>query len=945
MLYFQPVISLTNASFAAVSCILPPDSLMITGFCGSLGYLEGQWDPVEPDGTGRFTYGKTGTNVPLVWDAIGWGEWWFGTRSYRISTDEAPQSGSNVWDMECLGDWEYHSLTITPFTVYAASCEAGHEPVSPTMCAPCPPGSSGPTTSTEKCTPCPASTFAPDSGSSACQACPSSLTSLQGASREDECYDATATTCSPGEGNIGWAANHAYHCDLSYPGRPGCQLYSDKTFPYCLLEEEFLDANGGGYVGGWWTSAFEWRECDPLLDNSVVCVSCNPGSYKPSTSAYRCTPCAGGTFNPERGSADRSACQACEAGKASVTSGASDPSVCVPCVEGTWAPAGSVTCGLCPLGTFNSVHGSGSITDCQACPDGMSSLSGATTASECFDDSGTFNLFVAEGSSNRVSTFSRSTFGFAPVFQGLPLNAPYSIVFISAIHFVVASTATDQILKFMYDGTYVGVFASVSEPRGLLLLPDLDPPQVAAAVTVTGDSYVGNWGEEVVPTEKKIVFLSADSGSAVGEVAIPLDAEVPYVVHDLAAVGGASDQLLVSLVSRNNGGEPRYMWLTCVPNTQCSDSPKQIGYFNDEVAADFTNPPRIAKISSRSTYFLTCGRSVYECQVSASYITGWSCPPCPVFISGLPVSSWMPGALLVDEKKEILFVSDVESSKIHSFDFDGQLIGTVTTPSAATSMAVKNGGYSPLAELTPPETTSTASTIGLTVSLRDRYGDPLPPNYDIAPEISRLSLTAYGSIQISDDVHIPVPIEGAVSLDAATVNITFAGEWRLELMENFALSSQHVGSSPLTFTVDPGPTALSACTLDYDSSITAGDSLTVTLKTHDEYDNPTDHAFDAFTAEVGGEVNDFSRSASGTYTLSHRFTQTGAEIFKVAGVGQFGLDVSPSLPDALSSVHNIKAGTELISEKEQRIDLRVFPKDQVRRMMRRQAKECGDRRG
>ena len=562
----------------------------------------------------------------------------------------------------------------------------------------------------------------------------------------------------------------------------------------------------------------------------------------------------------------------------------------------------------------------GGAAECTDCPvDRPWAPARATDESECmiFDDPGTFNMFVAEGSSNRVSTFSRSTFDFSPVFQGLPLNAPYGLIFISVIHFVVSSTATDQILKFTYDGTYVGVFASVNEPRGLLLLPDLDPPQVAAAVTV----------RTAQGTEKKIMFLSAGSGSAIGEVELAMSEALTYVVHDLAAVGGASDQLLVTLAHSTNGGMRRKVWLICVPNTQCSDPTKEIGFFYDIVAGDAGNPPRVAKVSSRSTYFLTCARSVFECQVGYDYDVTL-CPPCPVFISGLPVGSWMPGALLVNEKNELLFLSDVENIQIHSFDFDGKLVGTFTPPSAGTSMAFKSGSYSPLAELTPPETTSTASTISLAVSLRDCYGDSLPPDYDISPEMSHLSFTAYGTIQISDDVHIPIPIEGAVSLDAATVDITFAGEWRLELIENFALSSQHVGSSPLTITVDPGPTAFPACTLDYNSSVIAGDTLTITLKTHDEYNNPTDHSSDSFSTEVGGAVKEFSRSTGGTFTMSHRFTQAGAENFKIPAVGQFGLDVFPSVPDAPSSTHNIKAGTELVSETEQLLDLRVFPKDE-----------------
>ena len=79
------------------ACILQPDSLMITGFCDVLDHLEGRWDPVEPDGTGRFTYGKAGINWGLVWDSSYFG-WLFETATQtmgaRPSTDEASPSGA-----------------------------------------------------------------------------------------------------------------------------------------------------------------------------------------------------------------------------------------------------------------------------------------------------------------------------------------------------------------------------------------------------------------------------------------------------------------------------------------------------------------------------------------------------------------------------------------------------------------------------------------------------------------------------------------------------------------------------------------------------------------------------------------------------------------------------------------------------------------------------------
>ena len=185
---FEPVISLTNASLAAGSCILPPDSLMITGFCEELASYEGQWHPIEAGETGRFIYKMDGFLEPLAWwdvtKLLSAADWGFGFEKaalspWRLSTGETPPSG-RMWVMSCGGAWDYRILTITPFTVDAASCEAGHEPISPTMCAPCPPGSFSGTISTEKCDLCELTTFAPDSGSSSCQDCPSPLTSLPG---------------------------------------------------------------------------------------------------------------------------------------------------------------------------------------------------------------------------------------------------------------------------------------------------------------------------------------------------------------------------------------------------------------------------------------------------------------------------------------------------------------------------------------------------------------------------------------------------------------------------------------------------------------------------------------------------------------------------------------------------------------------------------------------
>jgi hypothetical protein len=221
------------------------------------------------------------------------------------------------------------------------------------------------------------------------------------------------------------------------------------------------------------------------------------------------------------------------------------------------------------------------------CPDGLHSLPGSTAASDCFDNSLTFNLHIVEAAANRFSSYSKAMSEFQPVAEGGQLTEPFAMVFISTTNLLITTIA--GVLEFRYDGTLVGLFAGLSNAGGLLLLPDL------GQVAVSSTKWTGNL------SEKRVLFFALREGinggalnevQAVGKVIIPLTATHPFYTEDVVRVGGASNQILVGL--RHETGATRKVFKCCIPNTDCTGDPQAlINYFSSEYSAD---PWRIAVI-------------------------------------------------------------------------------------------------------------------------------------------------------------------------------------------------------------------------------------------------------------------------------------------------------------------------------------------------------------
>ncbi|GMI19245.1 hypothetical protein TeGR_g2190 [Tetraparma gracilis] len=685
--------------------------------------------------------------------------------------------------------------------------------------------------------------------------------------------NSTTSTCLPGEGNVGWREDDPCACTLDAmvwngmewvdTGFPGCTSWEADAYQYQDFDNWCYPQNALRCTEIVYSlDTWQYKECDPEVDNSVTCRPCSPGTFSSSSSQAECELCPAGSFNPSTGSTSVSECEMCPAGTSSYLQGSPTSNNCQPCTRGSFSSAGAASCSPCPAGTYDSTRGAAaSLDDCAVCPDGLHSLPGSTAASDCFDNSLTFNLHIVEAA--RFSSYSKATSEFQPVAEGGDLADPFEMIFISTTNLLI--TAFDGVLEFRYDGTFVGLFASATFARGLLLLPDLG--QVAVSSTKqTGNQF-----------EKRVLFFALREGinggalnevQAAGKVVIPLTATHPFITEDVVRVGGASNQILVGL--RHETGNTRKVFKCCIPNTDCTGDPQAL--INNFFTDTSTHPWRIA---------------------------------------------------------------------IHAFDFSGTLISTASTPNAASGMAFKPGGFAPLATLSLPPAPSVIEPLKIEIVLRDRFDQPLPKHYDAEYETSNLAISARGSISVSDELEdLVIPLEGTIvytenATIEASVEVKFAGDWDIEILETSVLSSEPIAGSPLSINVRPGPTVASESTVDALPTVVAGGAFTVTVSTSDAFGNPTKREDDKFTAYIGDDVIPLAYSSE---THSHSFStaipKAGVYLYTVkdtagllVGGTQLGLQVVHGEVDATAS--SVSAGniTGIVSVADTPLSLQVFPRD------------------
>jgi len=196
-------------------------------------------------------------------------------------------------------------------------CKPGYR-LSGTSCIPCEAGTYSIALDTLQCTACDVATFSLG-GATACTSCHANSNASIGSSSQDACQ------CNPG------------------------------FFFLTLVENGLLDYN--------------------TVDNQY-CLPCVNGSYKNQSGNFNCSTCLTQYY-----SSDALSCNTCNYGYAPYAPNGTNSSVCVSCPPGSFKPTqSSGPCLPCAADTFSNVS---TASSCNSCPIGYRSLSGTVNSTDC----------------------------------------------------------------------------------------------------------------------------------------------------------------------------------------------------------------------------------------------------------------------------------------------------------------------------------------------------------------------------------------------------------------------------------------------------------------------------------------------------------------------------------------------------------------------------------
>ena len=476
---------------------------------------------------------------------------------------------------------------------------------------------------------------------------------------------------------------------------------------------------------------------------------------------------------------------------------------------------------------------------------------------------------------------------------------------------LVSFEDSNKIVEAKYDGTFLGTFANVPSPKGLLALPHLNPPQVA------------------VCSEDNVIFFGVSDREEVGRI------EGVYQAHDLAQI----DETTI-LISYKAGGSCYYagisaLMVACIHQTNCekdgdtkclSNHPESFVSDDD----DFVANPRITMAPAGTFFYFMVNSELYQCAVNvlltyAGMGGSFSAMCGSAFLTPPNDEPWNPTSFLADSEQPLLLVGDTENLKIHVFDpSHGTHIYSVLTPSPLNSLAFKPGIYAPLTEIGPSSATVATETITLPVIFFDRVGNPIPSsNYDAAYEVANLNATAHSTVSLPGMGAAEIAVHGDLHLNSNSsssatlaLDLSRAGSWTVSVFEDLRLFTEPVGGE-IELAVLAGPTDAASSEVEYNTTLVAGDGIIFKVLTSDVYGNPTIHDEHEFQLKV---ENDLTKAVSYQYLFSVVEKLTG----DLVGGMKFGVQVVPAEPDIKSCRHSLEGITTFDPSKGVKLNLQAF---------------------
>jgi hypothetical protein len=238
----------------------------------------------------------------------------------------------------------------------------------------------------------------------------------------------------------------------------------------------------------------------------------------------------------------------------------------------------------------------------------------------------------------------------------------------------VSDEDSSKLLKFAYDGTFLGEFApSHHHPS----------PKSMKELSLEGGKML-----LAVCTSVKVWFFDTHE-NAVGSINYPPQTEKARP-RDVVAWG--EGEVLVAAEWDPEGDGTGRIYKECLPLEGSACEGEHVLSVEDGSA-----PLKLARYSADS-FLLVGAMRLFECD--ASVVDGGegvrmveeSCrdfaqDPAP------EKGAWRPTAIVVDEQRELVLVSETTRFKIYAFDFLGSLIDEIDTPTTASAMAIKDGVY------------------------------------------------------------------------------------------------------------------------------------------------------------------------------------------------------------------------------------------------------------
>jgi len=507
----------------------------------------------------------------------------------------------------------------------------------------------------------------------------------------------------------------------------------------------------------------------------------------------------------------------------------------------------------CPMGTFSS----SGFEPCTPCPSDIPhTLSfGSTSDADCI----TFNenLIAVSQNLNKILSYSpeENTWDIL-IEESEYMLGPRNVVWISPTNFLVTSFFLHEVNEFRMDGTFVGTFAKVDEPEGLLYIP---PPFNMIAVTSLVDEFLRIF---LFPLEKGINGGSLDTNSNSVEKIFFTTEGLPSTGSPLAL---AYHESTFEIYATTWSGR---IERRCLPDSLLtplglSCNPDRQGRIAYNTNSDWYPLSSILLIPEEDKFVVPCTinriemNTICKCPIpdalpAQPFRLDQGCDEVPVpKVGASPVGNgyFDPSSFHSNSEKNLLFVTDSAYSRVYVFHLRGtsSFIRRLETKSGYLAFPValssRPGLLPAFSSFLTPENITVGELSNFPIFLKDGNDE----NYDATDlEIDNIKIRAIGSIMIGME-SVNLEIEGSPifisETGQSTMNIKFtlAGTYELAIYQEFAGEHHMFRNAPMTIKVNPGPTQLSMSYSVYDmpKEAVAGVPFRVFMLPRDLFGNPT----------------------------------------------------------------------------------------------------------